>query len=182
MEKINKLSLPVTILISAIILGGFYFAVEHNKQRSIEKQQQIKIEQEKQDQLAKELREQRVKEEAEQALSDCIAIAEENYSDRWYRECKTQSKLTKKCIDINELSFDEYLEKYELTIERYVKERDLMVIDPNEFSSLRLSASFDYILRASDECSCRLLITTADRFNESLEKNKAECFKRYPQN
>jgi hypothetical protein len=40
MEQINKLSLPATILIVTVILGGFYFAVEYNKQRFIEKQQQ----------------------------------------------------------------------------------------------------------------------------------------------
>lgn len=47
MEKLNKLSLPAVILIASIILGGFYYASQVNKQRSIEKQQQIKIEQEK---------------------------------------------------------------------------------------------------------------------------------------
>ncbi len=43
MNKINKLSLPAVILISSIILGGFYFATQINKQRSIEKQQQIEL-------------------------------------------------------------------------------------------------------------------------------------------
>ncbi len=43
MEKMNKLSLPITILIAAIILGGFYFASELNKQKSIEKQQQAAL-------------------------------------------------------------------------------------------------------------------------------------------
>jgi len=181
MEKINKLSLPATILIAAVILGGFYFAVEYNKQHSIEKQQQIKIEQEKQEQLTKELKEKQAKEEAEQALNRCITAAESNYSDRWYRECKAQGKLTTKCIDIHELSFDEYLEKYGLTAKDYVRERNLKPTDPNDPTSVRLSATFDYIIRADDECSCRLLTSTADRFNESLEKDKAECFKRYPQ-
>ncbi len=43
MEKLNKLSLPVTILIASIILGGFYYSSEANKQASIEKQQQIEL-------------------------------------------------------------------------------------------------------------------------------------------
>lgn len=171
MEKINKLSLPAVILIASIILGGVYFAVEYNKQRSIEKQQQIKIEQEKQ-----------AKEEAEQALNRCIATAESNYSNRWYEECKVQGKLTTKCIDIHELSFDEYLEKYGLTAEDYVRERNLKPIDPTKPISVRFSAIFDYMMRrADDECSCRLSVSIADRLNEVLEKDKAECFKRYPQ-
>jgi hypothetical protein len=52
-DKINKLSLPAVILIASIVLGGFYYASEVNKQKSIERQQQIKIEQDKQEQLKK---------------------------------------------------------------------------------------------------------------------------------
>ncbi|MDP3980148.1 MAG: hypothetical protein Q8Q33_01900 [Chlamydiota bacterium] len=47
MEKLNKLSLPVTILIASIILGGFYYASEVNKQKSIERQQEIKLQEER---------------------------------------------------------------------------------------------------------------------------------------
>lgn len=180
LSKLNKLSLPAVILISSIVIGGFIYASQVSKQRSIERQQQIKIEQERQDQLTAELKEQRVKEEAEQALNTCITNAESNYSDRWHKECKAQGKLTNRCIDINELSFDEYLEKYGLTIEGYVKERNLKPTDPDSTISVRLTASLDYIKRASEECSCRLLVGTADRFNESLEKDKTECIKRYP--
>jgi len=47
MHKIIKnltviLSLPATILIASIILGGFYFVSQVIKQKSIEKQQEIK--------------------------------------------------------------------------------------------------------------------------------------------
>jgi hypothetical protein len=45
--KINKLSLPVTILIASIVLGGFVFAAQVVKQKSIEKQQQAEIESDK---------------------------------------------------------------------------------------------------------------------------------------
>jgi len=175
LEKLNKLSLPAVILIASLILGGFFYASQVNKQRSIEKQQQIKIEQEKQEQLNKELKEQEAKEKAEQALNTCIATAEENYSDRWYRECKAQGKITAKCIDIKELKYDEYLKKYGLTDEEYKKQRG--ITDASKIAGL-----FDYFKRQNEECSCRLLVSTADRFNESLEKDKAECFKRYPQN
>lgn len=47
MEKTNKLSLPVVILISSIVIGGFYYASQVSKQNSIERQQVIKIEEER---------------------------------------------------------------------------------------------------------------------------------------
>lgn len=174
MEKFNKLSLPAVILIASIVLGGLFYASQVSKQRSIEKQQQIKIEQEKQDQLAKELKEQQAKEEAEQALNTCIVDASSDYSDRWHKECKAQGKLTSRCIDIKELSFDEYLKKYDLSVDEYKAQRN--IADDNA-----LAPFLDYFKRRSDECSCRLLVSTADRFNESLEKDKDDCFKRYPQ-
>jgi len=46
MKKINNLSLPITITTASLILGGFFYATQVNKQRSIEKQQEVKIEQE----------------------------------------------------------------------------------------------------------------------------------------
>lgn len=44
MEKVNKLSLPTTIIIASIILGGFYYVTQLNKQESVERQ--LKDEQE----------------------------------------------------------------------------------------------------------------------------------------
>ncbi len=177
MDKINKLKLPATIIIASIILGGFYFVSQVNKQRSIERQQEIKIEQEKQERLAKK----QAKEEAYRAFSNCIANAEENYSDMWTDECKVQGKLTNKCIDVNELDYDEYLKKYGLTSEEYVKQRNLTLKDPDDPSSVHLSAMFDYIVDRPDECSCRLPTSIADRFNEQLKEAKDRCFKRHPQ-
>ncbi len=57
MDKINKLSLPATILIGSIILGCFYYTVESNKQASIEKQQRVKAEQDKKEYIAKRSKE-----------------------------------------------------------------------------------------------------------------------------
>jgi len=51
-DKLNKLTLPATILIVSIILGGFYFATQVNKQRSIERQQELKLEQEHKEYIA----------------------------------------------------------------------------------------------------------------------------------
>lgn len=41
MEKINKLSLPATIIVASLILGGFYYMSQVSKQKSIEKQQEV---------------------------------------------------------------------------------------------------------------------------------------------
>jgi len=169
MKKI-KLSLSVTILLATIILGGFYYATQISKQRSIEKQQRVEIEQNQQERLEK----QQTKEDSEQALNTCIANAEENYSKRWDKECKRLGKLTSKCIDINELSYMEYLKKYELTEEEYEKQR--------EITDDSIMAGFlDYFTRRNNECSCRLPTYTADDFEDYKDKLKADCFKRYPQ-
>jgi len=81
MDKINKLSLPATILVASIILGGFYYGSQVSKQNSIEKQQQIKIGQEKQEELSKELKEQQTKEDAEIALNSCLRVVLAVYKD-----------------------------------------------------------------------------------------------------
>ncbi len=92
--RFNNLSLPVTIIVASIILGGFYFASEVNKQRSIEKQQLIKIEQERQEQINKSFTESRTEEKAKQLLNTCITNAEIDWQE-WgrqlvgmYEDCK----------------------------------------------------------------------------------------------
>lgn len=163
LEQINKLSLPAVILIASIILGGFYYVNETNKQRSIERQQQIKIDQEKQEQLAKELKGQRVKEEAEQALNACIADAEESYLNQWRRECKSQGLLTNRCISLNEMTFEEY-----------VKQNNIPT------GKERLDALIDFS-KKRDDCACRLSSYYADDLDKNLQNNKDQCFKKYPQ-
>ena len=44
----------------------------------------------------------------EQPLALCIAQAEQSYEKYWFRECKSQGLLTKSCIEINEMPFEEY--------------------------------------------------------------------------
>jgi len=53
MEKINKLTLPTTIIITSLILGGFFYASQVNKQKSIEKQQEIELQDDRQQQEVK---------------------------------------------------------------------------------------------------------------------------------
>ncbi len=158
----NKLSLPVTILLASIILGGFYYASEFNKQKSIEKQQQVKIQQERQEKLANEIKEQTEREEAEQNLTSCINQAEQNYSDQWFIECKSQGKLTSRCIALHDMTFDEYAKQNNIP------------------EGNRLDAVLDFY-KERDDCSCRLPLENADRIDASLDEDKAECFKKYPQ-
>ncbi|MCX6757961.1 MAG: hypothetical protein NTZ44_03730 [Candidatus Nomurabacteria bacterium] len=47
MDKINKLSLPASILIASIVFGGFYYFSQLNKQKSIERMQETALAQEK---------------------------------------------------------------------------------------------------------------------------------------
>jgi hypothetical protein len=47
MDKIHKFSLHLVILVASIILGCFYYAVEINKQKSIQKQNEVRLEEEK---------------------------------------------------------------------------------------------------------------------------------------
>ncbi len=42
MDK-HKIILPISILLGCIILGGFFYAIQVNKQKSIERQQQIDL-------------------------------------------------------------------------------------------------------------------------------------------
>ena len=64
-----KLSLPITILISSIILGGFLYAIQVNKQSSIEKQQELKLEQDNREYISKR-------------KDSCFSVYEKE-SDKW---------------------------------------------------------------------------------------------------
>lgn len=73
----NKLTLPVTILLASIILGGFYYASETNKQSSIERQQEREL-------TAKQMEQQAVQDK-EKVVADkksaCVIEAQQNAID-----------------------------------------------------------------------------------------------------
>lgn len=88
MDNINKLSIPATILIASVILGGFYYLSEVNKQSSIEKQQEVKLAEEK-----------RIEDKAEaqkniEAFSKslCVSEAEESATDFYKKNCTYDCK------------------------------------------------------------------------------------------
>jgi len=72
--RIEKLTLPITILLSAIVLAGGYYAVQYNKQQSIEKQQRIELQQDRCNALSSGVKEK---------WSNVMGV---NYNDFW-KEC-----------------------------------------------------------------------------------------------
>ena len=88
MEKLNKLSLPVTILIGCVILGGFYYVTQVSKQKSIERQQ-----------LNERLEEQRIRDaqaykESSDRLSKmfCVDEATQAAQDQYKSSCNYDCK------------------------------------------------------------------------------------------
>ncbi|MBD3359262.1 MAG: hypothetical protein GF365_00940 [Candidatus Buchananbacteria bacterium] len=70
--KNEKLIIPAAIIIAALILSIGYFAVQVQKQNSIERQQRIELEQEKADKAAQ--REQEQKEYVVKRKKDCYEL------------------------------------------------------------------------------------------------------------
>ena len=90
MEK-DKLILPITIIVAVLILGGFYYATQVSKQRSIEKQQQL------------ELSEKEVEEtERKTKLDECMNLAKSNYSSNWQANCIAKGLMSEKCQEIRQ--------------------------------------------------------------------------------
>lgn len=90
MDK-NKLILPITILLGCIILGGAFYAVQINKQKSIEKQQTLKMEEDRRIAESKAEEDRRIaavraeldeKEFDAKRKSDCLAIYKTE-NDKW---------------------------------------------------------------------------------------------------
>lgn len=108
------------------------------------------------------------------SLDTCLSDADSSYSDNWYRECKSSGALTNKCIDVHELTYQQYLTKYNLTENEYYLQRGIT-------STSTFAGVFDYVSKMSDECSCRLPLANADRLNATLKDGKDACYKLYPQ-
>lgn len=68
-----KITTPVVIIITSVILGGSYFATQVSKQLSAEKQQKVATEQKEQDR---------------KDLDACFAKAEIDYMSIWNNQCK----------------------------------------------------------------------------------------------
>ena len=85
MNKLNKLTLPITILISSVILGTFYYVIQINKQRLVETQQNWKAKQEiAKDTFNNNLKCQDLLKESKQKLND---TAVDIYYDELQNTC-----------------------------------------------------------------------------------------------
>jgi len=93
MDKLNKLYLPATIIVASLILGGFFYASQVNKQQSIERQQDIKLQEDRQQQDFKNTLDQlKLKQDECEALSTGVKKKWNNvvgvkYDDDLWKEC-----------------------------------------------------------------------------------------------
>ena len=154
-----KLTLPVTILLSCIILGGFFYVSQISKQRSIEKQQQRDID------AKKELQEEenKSKELAQTKLDNCLSDAKERYSNLWNEECEALGKLSNECKNLLKMKASEYIEN------------NKKVEGLEEFTRL-----YDEFIEKKKDCSCRLPSYSADSINGYLKDFEEECYKKNP--
>jgi hypothetical protein len=160
--NLNKLSLSAIIIIVALILGGFYYASEKNKQKSIKSQQQIKMEQEKQKQATKE---QFDKEPTRVRLGACLAESEQTYMTQWISECKLRDLMPQGCEWIREMTFIEYLIQKKIPRENREKVNE---------------AAKDYD-KARAGCTCVLPADIAKSLEDNQKNHKDVCFKKYSQ-
>lgn len=94
-ENLNKLSLPATILIASIVLGGFYFASQISKQLSIEKQQQIEL------QVKKDVALEGVLEKEQEQEQAIIQAQEESATSASVNKCVTDAYAELKTLQNN---------------------------------------------------------------------------------
>lgn len=92
MDKLNKLSLPATILIASIILGGFFYASQVNKQKSIERLQEMKLEEDRRIELNAESK------KSYEALQKtlCVSSAEQTATELYKDFCTKANYCTYK--------------------------------------------------------------------------------------
>lgn len=180
-NQVTKLSIIVGILL--VSFSFFYYYVIFLPQK-----EEAGLEQQRQEQLVRDEWEQQAsdqelqeKKEAEKALFTCLADAEEDYHNQWYKECKRQDKLTNRCISLYEMTLDEYAEQNNIP-------DDLSNEQFEALSDEALSDWYDKQIEAlndfddeKDECLCRLPEEYSDRINQQEQDDKNECFKKYPQ-
>lgn len=71
----EKIILPIAIVLASFVIGGFYYAVQINKQESIEKQQSIELKNEEVELNKREAKQT----ELDQQYATCIKDADVNY-------------------------------------------------------------------------------------------------------
>ncbi len=166
LTKLNKLSLPATILIASLVIGGFYYASEVSKQKSIERQQEVTLQEEKTktDQAKQE------QDKAKQALDTCLTTAGSNEQEYWYSMCKSEGRLTDRCISLHDMTFEEY-----------ANQNNIPNLQDPQGKSLNLKAMGDFYKEKNDCGSCGLPFANGDRVKKSFQDAEDLCLKEYPQ-
>ncbi|MEK7124722.1 MAG: hypothetical protein AAB877_03545 [Patescibacteria group bacterium] len=167
-----KLSFATSVILIGVSIFYYFVIFIPEKEEIRVKQEQLKIEQAKQEEVDKQTKEEQAKLESKEALDSCISSAKSHYTELWNNECEYLGEISTTCKEILDLSYQEYLEKYKLTADDYKKQRG---ITAEFFGDIT-----DYYQRR-DDCSCRLPTAKADRVDDTLQKDKEECFKKYPQ-
>lgn len=153
MDNVNKLSLPTTILIASILLGGFYYASQLSKQKSIEKQQQIEIDLKK---------EQETKEEQNKLnLQTCLDESEYQVTSSHLWLCSSIGRTEKSCGDVFAQSKNVF---------------DSLINYRGIFGFEKTIDDFD---RFSEECNCGLEKYRRDEFDTQKKDRDNICFRTY---
>lgn len=110
-DKTNKLILPATILIASIILGGFYYASQASKQKSIEKQLEIKM---ADDRRVEEAKTEQTKIQQEKAQQDAIKQAElQRQIESQISEARMVAQYRQECIDVKNKNLESFTKAIE---------------------------------------------------------------------
>jgi len=119
MNKLNKLLLPATIIIASLILGGFFYASQVNKQLSIERQQEIKLQD---DRRAEEQKaEQEKKEYTAKRKMECYDIEQRerknfnNVIDSFYQEMRDVCYIHYKTSDYDRYTKEDCKQEFGMT-------------------------------------------------------------------
>lgn len=169
LKKIALISGIIAILLISIAIFWHYVIYLP----SIEK---AKIRAEAYDKLSEETKEKEEKIQQELDLNECLRSAFDLYDETWIDECEYLGELSKKCKELLDLEYNEYLEKYDMTTEDYAKLRGIE--EENELD-LWWEVRKDYGERRED-CSCRLPQSTADDFSDYRKDLEDQCYKKYP--
>lgn len=90
MSKVNSYAIPVSIIVAAFVVGGFYYLSEIRKQRHIDEVRQSESE------------------KAAFLLSNCTGRVKEAFIEKWYDACSSLSLLPKECLNIRVMPLKEY--------------------------------------------------------------------------
>lgn len=131
----SKLTISVAILVSSIILGGFFYAAQISKQESIERQQQAKMDQEREIQEAKLKQEKEVQEakleQAKEVQKTKVEQEEKEYVAKRKSECYTLYE--KERIKWNNAKGVEYDEENDVCLVRYKATDEWKDVDCNDY-------------------------------------------------